>query len=52
VIENDRFAWRDLEASSEEVAAARDRLLTTFGSCSFSEPRDDLYQLNIIGDVS
>ncbi|MBD3853876.1 MAG: hypothetical protein IFJ96_03770 [Acidobacteria bacterium] len=52
VIENDRFAWRDLEASSEEVAAARDRLLTTFGSCSFSEPRDDLYHLNIIGDVS
>ena len=51
-IENDRFAWRDLEASSDQVAAARDHLLTTFGSCSFSEPRDDLQQLNIIGDVS
>jgi len=51
-IENDRLAWRDLEASTEEVTAARDQLLTTFGSCSFSEPRDDLYRLNIIGDVS
>ncbi len=51
-IEDNRLAWRDLEASSEEVAAARDHLLTTFGSCSFSEPRDDLYHLNIIGDVS
>ena len=51
-IENDRFAWRDHEASSEEVTAARNHLLTTFGSCSFAEPRDDLYQLNIIGDVS
>jgi hypothetical protein len=39
-------------ASSGQVAAARERLLTTFGSCSFAEPRDDLYQLNIIGDVS
>jgi len=51
-IRDGRFAWRDLEASSAQVAAARDGLLTTFGSCSFAEPRDDLYQLNIIGDVS
>ena len=51
-IENGRFAWRDLDTSANEVAAARERLLTTFGSCSFSEPRDDLYHLNIIGDVS
>ncbi len=51
-IEDGRFAWRDLDASADEVAAARERLLTTFGSCSFSEPRDDLYDLNIIGDVS
>lgn len=51
-IETNHLVWRDLEASSEEVAAARDGLLTTFGSCSFSEPRDDLYQLNILGDVS
>ncbi len=51
-IKDGRFAWRDLDASADEVAAARECLLTTFGSCSFSEPRDDLYQLNIIGDVS
>jgi hypothetical protein len=51
-IKDGHLAWRDLEASSGQVAAARERLLTTFGSCSFAEPRDDLYQLNIIGDVS
>ncbi len=51
-IKDGHLAWRDLEASSAQVAAARDGLLTTFGSCSFAEPRDDLYQLNIIGDVS
>jgi hypothetical protein len=30
------------------VPAARSGLLTTFGSCSFSEPRDDLRALDII----
>jgi len=48
VVEADRLAWRDLEASAVEVAAARSGLLTTFGSCSFSEPRDDLQALDII----
>jgi len=48
VVEADRLAWHDLEASTDEVAAARSGLLTTFGSCSFSEPRDDLQALDII----
>jgi len=48
VVEADRLAWRDLEASTDEVAAARSGVLTTFGSCSFSEPRDDLHSLDII----
>jgi hypothetical protein len=47
-VEADRLAWRDLEASAVEVAAARSGLLTTFGSCSFTEPRDDLQALDII----
>ncbi len=48
VVEADRLAWRDLGASVAEVAAARSGVLTTFGSCSFSEPRDDLQALDII----
>jgi hypothetical protein len=47
VIGSDRLAWRDLEATAEEVAAARAGMLTSFGSCSFSEPRDDLEALHI-----
>jgi hypothetical protein len=44
----EKLAWRDLEASSEDVAAARASLLGSFGSCSFSEPRDDLQACNIV----
>lgn len=42
-----KLAWRDLEASAEQVAASRNGLLTTFGSCSFQEPRDDLREFNL-----
>lgn len=48
VVSDDRLAWRDLEASADEVGAARSRLLTTFGSCSFSEPCDELRSLSLI----
>ena len=48
VVKADRVAWRDLEASAAEVAAARSGVLTSFGSCSFAEPRDDLQALDII----
>lgn len=46
-IEADRLAWRDLEATAAEVAEARALMLTSFGSCSFSEPRDDLEALHV-----
>jgi len=48
VIGSDTLAWRDLEASAEQVAAARTDVLTAFGSCSFSEPRDDLRALQVL----
>jgi hypothetical protein len=44
----DRLVWRHLEASAEDVAASRRSVLTSFGSCSFSEPRDDLRGLGIV----
>lgn len=39
------FAWRDLESSADAVAAARRDGFTSFGSCSFTEPRDELAAL-------
>jgi hypothetical protein len=42
------LAWRDLEASADEVAEARGALLTSFGSCSFPEPRADLRTLGFV----
>jgi hypothetical protein len=44
----EHFAWHDYRASADEIVAARQTLLTTFGSCSFSEPRDDLKNLGIV----
>jgi hypothetical protein len=40
--------WRDFTAAAAEIGNARANLLTTFGSCSFSEPRDDLRALGLI----
>ena len=34
--------WRDLETGFEGVVVGRRNAMTSFGSCSFTEPRDDL----------
>jgi hypothetical protein len=36
------FTWKDLHATTPEVAFARHEAVVSFGSCSFDEPRDDL----------
>jgi hypothetical protein len=38
------FRWKDYRAGTEEIVAARQRVVS-FGSCSFDEPRDDLRAL-------
>ena len=43
----DFFAWRDWEIATERVAAGRD-LVTSLGSCSFDEPREDLRELKLL----
>jgi len=48
VVETERLAWRDYDASADNIAEARRSVLTSFGSCSFSEPRDDLRTLGFI----
>ena len=50
VFSEDRLAWREYEASADEIRAARAVALISFGSCSFSEPRDDLAALGLITD--
>jgi hypothetical protein len=42
------FAWKDLSVPIVQVAMARGALVTSFGSCSFDEPRDDLRALGLI----
>lgn len=39
------FAWRTFRAGTSQIEAGRRRLATSFGSCSFDEPRDDLRRL-------
>ena len=41
------FAWRDWKVATERVAVHRE-LVTSIGSCSFDEPRDDLRALNLL----
>ena len=36
------FAFQDLRITTEQIAAAREHFATSYGSCSFDEPRDDL----------
>jgi len=48
VFDQDRIGWRDLFADTGEVADARRSLLGSFGSCSFSEPRNDLRALGLV----
>jgi len=41
------FAWRDWEITAERIHARR-KFVTSFGSCSFDEPREDLRGLNLL----
>jgi hypothetical protein len=41
----DSFRWRERKAGSEELARARRELFTSIGSCSFTEPVEELRAL-------
>lgn len=45
------FAWDGHVASPVQVAAARERFVRSYGSCSFSEPVEDLIALGILEDA-
>jgi hypothetical protein len=40
------FAWREWEITLDRIKARR-KFVTSFGSCSFDEPREDLRALNL-----
>jgi hypothetical protein len=39
------FRWKDLHATTAEIELARENFVTSFGSCSFDEPREDLRRM-------
>src|SRR5262249_51417832 len=41
------FAWREWEITLDRIKARR-KFVTSFGSCSFDEPREDLRGLNLL----
>jgi hypothetical protein len=41
------FAWRDWKISTARISELR-RLITSLGSCSFDEPREDLRALKLL----
>jgi hypothetical protein len=41
------FAWREWEMTAERINARR-KFVTSFGSCSFDEPREDLRALGLL----
>jgi hypothetical protein len=43
---DESFSWREWKIGTDRIKDRR-RFATTFGSCSFDEPRDDLRALNL-----
>jgi hypothetical protein len=42
------LSWKEWRATTEEIAAARQNAVQSFGSCSFDEPRIDLRTLGLL----
>jgi len=47
-LDEDALAWRHLRVSADDVARARGGFATSFGSCSFAEPVEDLRSLGVL----
>jgi hypothetical protein len=44
--DEETFRWRDWKISTAQIGTRR-RLVTSLGSCSFDEPREDLRALGL-----
>jgi hypothetical protein len=47
-LDDDAFSWRDRSATADEIEVARRERFVAFGSCSFTEPRDELVALGFL----
>ncbi len=47
-LDEEAFAWRDRRASAGELTNAREELFSGIGSCSFTEPVEDLMRLRLL----
>lgn len=47
VFDDTSFRWKEHRATVDQITAAR-QLVTSFGSCSFDEPREDLRALGLL----
>jgi hypothetical protein len=47
-LDDEWFGWRERRADREAIGGARMRLIRSYGSCSFSEPVDDLRAAGIL----
>jgi hypothetical protein len=47
--DNDTFSWNDISIWTERIEDLRRTAWTSYGSCSFDEPRDDLRELRLLG---
>jgi len=47
-VSRDAIRWRDHELRADQANAARERIASSFGSCSFREPVDDLRSLSLL----
>jgi hypothetical protein len=48
IVSRDSIQWRDHELRADQANAARERIASSFGSCSFREPVDDLRALSLL----
>ena len=48
----DAFAWKRLSVKSREIESLRESVCTSFGSCSFDEPGEDLRRLGLLDDAA
>jgi hypothetical protein len=46
--DEDRLSWKGYTVGADELRRLRARAMTSFGSCSFDEPREDLRALGLL----
>jgi len=42
------FSWKDWKVETQDIVFARENLVTSYGSCSFDEPVEDLQTLHLL----